>query len=128
MLPFEFVIEGPPMSAQSHNPQRLAAWKARVRLAASLSWVGEPCSGKVRVVVTYYHDGDTARLDTDNMLKPILDALGGLVYVDDRQASHVQARSVDKRRGFVERSLRRLVAEGLETGREFIHIRIDEEQ
>ena len=51
MLPFEFVIDGPPMSAQSHNPIRLADWKVSVAAAAAETWIGPVFRGKARVVV-----------------------------------------------------------------------------
>ena len=34
--------------------------------------------------MTYYHEGESVRIDNDNMVKPIQDALIGLVYQDDR--------------------------------------------
>ena len=47
-------------------------------------WDAEsPFVGEVMVVITYYFKGGA--LDVDNMPKPILDALNGLVYADDRQ-------------------------------------------
>lgn len=93
MLPFELIVDGPPMSAQSRNSRKLAEWKARIRTAAARHWREAPFRRNVRVVVTYYHPHKFARLDTDNMVKPILDALIGVVYFDDRQASHIQVRT-----------------------------------
>ena len=53
---------------------------------AESRWDGErPSAGEVVVVITYFFDG--ASLDVDNIPKPILDALKGLVYSDDSQVS-----------------------------------------
>jgi Holliday junction resolvase RusA-like endonuclease len=43
----------------------------------------------VALSITYYYDGDTP--DVDNIIKPIQDALIGIVYQDDSQV--VEARS-----------------------------------
>jgi Holliday junction resolvase RusA-like endonuclease len=37
----------------------------------------------IKITVVYYHEGATIRVDNDNMLKPIQDALNGRIYVDD---------------------------------------------
>ena len=60
-------------------------WKEQVRTAAQAAWSVDdsPIDHKVQIHITYYHD--SAQLDVDNMLKPIQDALCGLVYEDDRQ-------------------------------------------
>ena len=127
MLPFEFVIDGPPMSAQSHNRERLAAWKVEVAAAAAERWTGPVLQGQARVVVTYYHDREAARLDADNMIKPILDALVGIVYVDDRQATHVTARVIRLLDGRIP-DLTALVAREVTRGREFLHVLIEEDR
>ncbi len=128
MLPFEFVIDGPPISAQSHNPARLVDWKIRVAVAAAAVWEGPPFRGKVHVVVTYYHEGATARLDGDNMIKPILDAMSGTVYVDDRQAARIEARSVNLLAAGRLPRVRALIAAQLTLPGEFLHIWVDEER
>lgn len=127
MLPFELIIDGPPMSAQSRNRRRLAAWKVEVATAAARTWSGPMYRGDTRVVVTYYHVREAAGLDADNMIKPILDALIGVVYVDDRQATHIAARSVRLNDG---RALDVSASVGLEFSRglEFLHILIEEDR
>jgi hypothetical protein len=128
MLPFEFVVDGSPISARSRYRARLADWKARVAAAAAEHWRSTLFPGKVYVVVTYYHERKTARLDSDNMIKPILDALTGVVYLDDRQASHIEARSVNLDVVFlIHRAGPLVAAKSLGSG-EFLHIRIEEER
>jgi hypothetical protein len=57
-----------------------------VLLAALARWPEKdpPIEIPVRVVVVYYHEGATIRLDGDNMLNSILDAMNGHMYLDDR--------------------------------------------
>lgn len=124
MLPFEFVIDGPPMSAQSHNLARLSAWKASVAATAAARWIGSPFPAKVRVVVTYYHEGEIARLDSDNMVKPILDALIGIAYTDDRQASEVVIRMIPLDGDSAVPTVASVVAERLARPGEFLHVKV----
>ena len=48
------------------------------------------------VVITYYFKRGS--LDVDNMPKPILDALNGLVYADDSQVTDLVCRKRDRNR------------------------------
>jgi crossover junction endodeoxyribonuclease RusA len=127
MLLVEFVIDGPPRSHQTHNRPLLMAWIGRVRAAAAERWTGTtPHPGQVRVVVTYYHEGTIARLDADTMVKPILDALIGVAYLDDRQAAHIEVVNINFTSGSRMSGLTRLLAERLEREGEFLHVRVEE--
>ena len=99
MLPFEFIIDGPPLSHQTRNVQRLRAWQQAVRTAAQRRWPADtaPIVGRLSITVTYYHNGVAVRIDNDNLVKPIQDALNGLIYEDDRQITdtHVRKTSLD---------------------------------
>jgi len=87
---FEFTVEGPPLSAQTASRKAHRAWKQRVRTAAERVWDRRrnPLAEQLHILVDYYHDGPAIPLDNDNMVKPIQDALNGLVYVDDRQITY----------------------------------------
>ena len=62
--------------------------------AARQSWGTElPSAGKVMVTITYFFQG--ASLDVDNMPKPILDELNGLVFFDDSQVTDLICRKRD---------------------------------
>jgi crossover junction endodeoxyribonuclease RusA len=94
---FEFVVEGPPVSlrAQRKNARRYQRWVTTVGEAARKEWPStqSPTSADVEVVVTIYYTA--APPDVDNVIKPILDALKGLVYVDDQQVYRVVSEKVD---------------------------------
>lgn len=93
----EFSIKGPPVSLQTKSSPRRRSWKlavaaaARARLPADF----EPFSGPVSVRITYFYDDESP--DVDNIIKPIQDALTGLVYLDDAQVEDTGAmkRSLD---------------------------------
>jgi Holliday junction resolvase RusA-like endonuclease len=128
MLPFEFIVAGPPVSQQARNRARLQAWMATVRNEAILYWPpGQPVSrGRLKVTVVYYHDAVTVRLDNDNMLKPIQDALQGVVYANDAQITDTSVRKTNLDGQFTVRGMSRVLAEGFCRGVEFLYIKIEE--
>ena len=128
MLPFEFIVVGVPVSYQAVNRLRLADWRRLVRAAAMRRWPTPqlPLMQRLKITVVYYYEGDVTRLDNDNLLKPIQDALNGLVYVDNRLLTDTVVRktSIDGR--FLVRGLSSVHAEGFTRGAAFIYVRIDE--
>jgi crossover junction endodeoxyribonuclease RusA len=130
MLPFEFIVDGPPVSYQTRGPQRkerLEAWKTKVRSAASAKWTTKtaPLRANLKLIVTYYHDGVAVRIDNDNMIKPIQDALNNLIYEDDRQITDTQVRKTDINGSFRVQGMSPVLAKGFCRGNEFIHVRIE---
>lgn len=129
MLLVEFTVEGPPVSQQAGNRPALLAWKARVRHAAFQRWP----SGRfpvdtygLRMIVAYFHDGPTFRMDNDNMVKPIQDALQGLVYVNDVQVTDTIVQKRDLSRNIVARGLPIVLGNAFHNDREFLYIGVDE--
>jgi crossover junction endodeoxyribonuclease RusA len=127
VLPFEFTVAGPPVSHQTHNRLRLQEWRESVRAGAARRWPLEdiPNNTNVRIIVTYYHDGPAVRMDNDNLLKPIQDALNALVYQDDRLITDTSVRKTDLNGRFKVRGMSPILAEGFCTGEEFLHVRIE---
>lgn len=74
--------------------------------------------------VTYFYD--TVSLDVDNIVKPIQDALVGLVYIDDGQVSDILSRKRDLSANFRVRSLSAVLAQGFQRASEFLHIVVQE--
>lgn len=81
----------------SENGRR---FKAACQIAA-MGQCRKPFTEKVSVRgIVYFRDH---RRDLDNTLKPMLDALQGIVYVNDKQISHIElTRAFDKGRPRVE--------------------------
>lgn len=125
-LPLEFTVPGPPVSHQSSNRQLLAAWQQQVRTAAAGSWRGTlPLTVPLRIVVVYYHNGAVARIDMDNMLKPIQDALIGLVYDDDVQITDAAMRKTPATRPINVFGQSLPLLQAFAVGQEFVHVLID---
>jgi Holliday junction resolvase RusA-like endonuclease len=127
MLPFEFTVPGPPVSHQSRNKAKLEVWRRFVRAAAASRWgTRSPLPGPLKVTVSYYHEGLAVRIDNDNLVKPIQDALIGLVYEDDRLVTDTVIRKTSIDGLFRVRGYSLLLLEALAKGDEFLHIVIDE--
>ena len=98
MLPFEFVIDGPPVSQQARRRARLREWISKVKNEAESHWPEDelPVDDSVMVKITYFYEENVSpKIDVDNISKPILDALKGVVFADD---SHVTDLLCRKRR------------------------------
>jgi len=119
-------VDGPPVSTQGSSRGR-SAWQARVLAAATAKWpVGEaPCGVPVALRITHFYDSTNGRpADVDNIIKPIQDALKGLVYIDDHQVADTRGRRRDINGAFRVRGLASEVAVALALGREFLHVLI----
>jgi Holliday junction resolvase RusA-like endonuclease len=124
MIPFDFVIEGPPVSQQTRKRTRLQAWKAKVRAAAAGYWNSgdQPSTAQLTIVVTNYYE--IVAPDVDNIVKPIQDALIGLVYVDDSQVTDCLTRKRNINGAFKVKGLSKAQADGFMTNKDFIHVKI----
>ena len=124
MLPFEFVVEGPPVSQQTRRRRRVPAWKSVVHAGAAQRWPSEdpPVEQEITVEITHFFEGAPA--DVDNIAKPILDAIKGLVYVDDWQITDLVSRRRPLRGPYIADPVSAALGEGIALDKEFLHIRI----
>lgn len=124
-LPFEFVVPGPPVSQQARRKKRREEWKGFVRSTAENLWRPNlpEVVGPLRLEIVYYFRGDP--LDTDNMVKPIQDALKSVVYTDDNLISDVIARRRPLDGSFRVRRMTPALAVGFAEAREFLHVVVD---
>jgi Holliday junction resolvase RusA-like endonuclease len=126
MLPFEFVIMGPPVSQQTRYKPRRRAWIEELRTAIAAIWPrGEkPAVGPVRVGIT--HVFATVSIDLDNLAKPVRDALKGIVLEDDEQVRELTMRKQELDQIARIQTFRPLLLEALERGEEFLHVLVEE--
>lgn len=126
MIPFAFIVTGKPVSLQTNNRAKLQEWKAKVGEAAAVAMpIETPATSEaVQVIITHYCIIQIS--DLDNIIKPIVDAMKILVYVDDRQVTDLTV----KRRKLKEfadiTAISPLLAEALAAGQEFIYVKIDQ--
>src|SRR5580700_7296123 len=125
----EFTVPGPPVSAQSHNRLLLNTWKNAVRTEARRACaalnVSDPMTGCLRFVCVNYYEGVAAPLDDDNMVKPIRDALQGVVYENDKQISDSSVRQTNIDSAVVIRHASVAIALAYCQGDEFVYVKVE---
>ena len=125
MFPFEFTIKGPPVSHQTRNRQRLQQWKEAVISAATAAWNnGNAVADEVSVTITYYYEDSSP--DVDNIIKPIQDALIGVVFNDDDQVVDTKSRKRLIDGSFRIRGASPVLLSAFADGDDFLHIKVDE--
>jgi Holliday junction resolvase RusA-like endonuclease len=120
MLPFEFVIPQRPVSQQARRQARLREWRDFVAAHARLA-ISEPrelATDPVALRLLYLYD--EAALDVDNILKPIQDALIGILFEDDSVITDVEIRRRWLRTTFTLNVVSPVLAAGLALGSEFV--------
>lgn len=124
MLPFEFTVAGPPVSQQTRRRKRLPPWRATVKAAAETLWPANtaPLTQELSLTITYFYEG--VPTDVDNIVKPILDSIQGLVYHDDVQITDLLSRRRPLAGPFRIGVPSPVLLEALGRGREFLHVSI----
>lgn len=93
-LPFEMLISGTPLSLQA-SPQSRERWKDRLAATAREQLEGWEWLVQSRLSVQILHFADSdATADIDNIVKPILDALKGVIFQDDIQVDDLHVRRI----------------------------------
>jgi crossover junction endodeoxyribonuclease RusA len=125
MIPFEFTIQGPPVSNQTRNRARLQQWKQDVRQVAQarVPAGAAPVTDAVRITITYYYEGDTP--DVDNIIKPIQDAMNGVVFVDDGQVDETKSRKRPLNGSYQIKGASGVLLHAFAAGKDFLHVRVE---
>ena len=76
------------------------------------------------VTITYFYD--RVSLDVDNIPKPILDALKGLVYLDDEQVTDIICRKRNLNTELRIENPSSVLAQGLSRANQFLYVVIDD--
>lgn len=122
-LPFEFALEGPPVSQQTRRRALVRQWTQIVRNAAEQHWDRSlPGTGLVMISILYVFDRDA--FDVDNIPKPILDGLKGLIYLDDTQIIDLICRKRRKSGDLHVEGQSLLFDESLSKHSQFLYIRV----
>lgn len=124
MPTFEVVVEGPAISlrAKDKNARRYQRWITTVRGAARTQWSSgtRRASGDVEVTITNFYTDVPP--DVDNIIKPILDALETVAYLDDQQVYRVTSAKVDLSRKGQISNPSPVLAEALEKWTEVVYV------
>ncbi len=131
MYPLEVVLQGAPISLQSKSARNKQAWKRRVYEAAlarrnetyELGFLDD----RPLAIAIYYFPADAMEGDVDNIVKPIMDALIGVAFLDDRVVERVTVQKFEPERdwNFVSANDRLAVALALEPP--VVYIRVSDD-
>ena len=124
MLLIEFVVVSRPLSLQTNSRPRFQAWKDQVRAEAAKVWAGRRIldSGEFHLTIVHLHHG--APPDVDNIIKPIQDALEGVVISNDILVSDVESHRRSVGDPFELELLPRLLAAALVSPSECVYVRL----
>lgn len=88
--------------------------------------IPQPFNGEVEIRLEYLYHNPKDRLDGDNLLKTICDALEGVAYKDDSQVVHHEADTINTNRPFKVRGipLNLQIADLFASGESFAIIRL----
>ena len=125
-MEFEFLISKRPVSLQTKNRANLQNWKRFVRTEAERIWGTKPAPGEANLHLTLVYLCGDAPVDIDNIIKPIQDALIGLVYDDDKLVCDVQGHRRHLQGTFDPIKLPALVMQGVLEGQECVYVRVVE--
>ena len=120
---FEFLIPKRPVSLQTKSRSNLQAWKTYVRTQAAKTWVEQPQSEiDIHLTLVYLCDDDP--VDTDNIVKPIQDALIGLIYDDDSFITDIESHRRPLTGTFDIAQFPPLLLDGIALGNECVYVRV----
>jgi len=122
----EFVVLGVPVSNQPANKGNLAAWRATVRSEAQKVWVNAPMLKELKAVIIHFFDTPKPSVDLDNMTKPILDTMQGLVYENDRQIRQAEITHVRINAAFPFVGASKIIVTSVQAGNPFLYVRIED--
>ncbi len=122
---FEFLIPQRPVSVQTKKRRNLQAWMDFVKNEAAKTWTGTILTNP-GIKVTLVYIADDSAPDADNIIKPIQDALIGLVYEDDSLVSDVDCHRRFMTDGIDLTFLPTILKRGAATGEECVYVKISD--
>lgn len=122
----EFIIPRRPLSHQTRRRENLQAWKLYVKEIAVNHWSSNliPAGIDLRLTLVYLCDDSPA--DIDNIIKPIQDAMVGVIYEDDIQISDVDSHRRYLTDTIIITGLPQLLIDAVEVGEEAVYVKVGE--
>lgn len=116
------VVTGHPVSIQGDSKPK-TYWKSKVAAEAVKVCPSQLLDQDLVITITFFHERKP-RFDTDNVCKPICDALNGIAYQDDKQLIERHARLRDLNGAFHIKGVAPEIATAIANGSEFVSIEI----
>jgi crossover junction endodeoxyribonuclease RusA len=126
-IPIEFVVKGTVISLQGSTHAK-QAWKEAIRAAGLAVLPPEAWLLTDRVAVTiYYFPEGQMQGDVDNIVKPILDAMCRLIYVDDQQIERLVVQKFEPENIYAFSDPTPVLVSALALGGSAIYIRVTDD-
>jgi Holliday junction resolvase RusA-like endonuclease len=130
LFPFEFFVAETPRSVQA-SKSSLQRWKelvqaaARIRVAERVeqSWLDQ----RPLALTIFYFPSAPMEGDVDNIIKPIMDALVGVAYPDDRFVERIVAQKFEPDLDWSFDEPSEMLATALNIGGEIVYVRVDDD-
>ncbi|MBV8755057.1 MAG: RusA family crossover junction endodeoxyribonuclease [Hyphomicrobiales bacterium] len=127
-FPIEFLVQGTPVSLQTKRAESRTEWQARVKEASRSVLPEGHWATRGRVAATLFYFPDAAMEgDIDNIVKPILDALGRHIYMDDSQVERVVVQKFEPGNVFPFASPTRTLEEALLRPKPLLYVRLSDD-
>jgi len=123
---FEFLIPRRPVSTNNHKKRQ--EWIKLVNEEAQKVWTGSSPIKDANLQLTLIYICRDNPPDTDNIIKPIQDALNNLVYEDDRLVSDVESHRRFLSEPIDMTNLPLLLRKGVIIGKECVYVKVSESQ
>src|SRR5690242_629396 len=120
----KIVVKGRPCSIQASTATR-QRWMEAVRAAGQAVCNVPLTANDLRIKITFFYN-TLPDFDTDNVSKPICDALNGVAYTDDHQLAVRVARRRDIDSPYRIRGVHPDLAVAIAQGDDFVWIEIDQ--
>jgi len=113
------------MSLQANSRPRFQSWKEQVRAEAGKAWGARQIlsEGEFHLTIVHLHHG-VSTLDVDNIIKPIQDALEGVVLSNDNLVSDVESHRRMAGGQFEAARLPELLMAALDSSRDCVYVRL----
>jgi Holliday junction resolvase RusA-like endonuclease len=125
---FELLIRKRPVSNQTRNKINRREWIRLVNEEAQKVWTGSSPIKDANLQLTLIYLCRDNPPDTDNITKPIQDALNKLVYEDDRLVSDVESHRRFLSEPIDMTNLPLLLRKGVIIGKECVYVKVSESQ
>jgi crossover junction endodeoxyribonuclease RusA len=130
IFPLEIFVAATPRSLQA-SPLSKERWKANVRAIArkridetvEFSWLDQ----RPLALSIYYFSSAPMEGDVDNIVKPIMDALIGIAYPDDRAVERVLAQKFEPEVDWSFQEPSEILSAALDTDAPVVYVRVDDD-
>ena len=124
-FPFEFLVEGTPVSLQARGTAAKEEWKRRIKEASGHALPEGHFTTDKRIAITlYYFPDEEMQGDLDNIVKPILDALERHIYRNDSQVDRIVVQRFEPDSVFEFRSPSNTLSEALDKIGPILYVRL----